>query len=206
MPIRDEDVWDAADAIAARGEKPTYQNVRAELDGGSFSTIGPALGHWKARRAAGLSPDFEPIPSALADRLGEFGQRIWEVAVDAASMLLRAEREAIRRERDEIDAERREIGSWADGLDVALQTEREKSASQEAAVSKANLELESTRRQVATERARLADSEARREELQSRLDEALESAAKAREQSSGLRARLETLEAQNAELMARVSA
>ena len=50
-PLTQEDVWEAADALAARGEHPTQDAVRAECGNrGSNSTIGPYLRAWHEKR------------------------------------------------------------------------------------------------------------------------------------------------------------
>lgn len=205
MAIGKEDVWRAADAIEVRSGKPTLDAVRAELGGGSFSTIAPAMAEWRARKAARLSPDYEPMPSSLSDRLGELGEQIWSNAVDAASVLLRAERDAIRRERSEIESERLEIGKWADHLTEALDRARKENETLEDSIAASRNEIGSLGQELAAAHARLADGDVRYADLQRQLEEAREATAIAREQAAALRGQVEATEMQNAAMLAKLS-
>lgn len=44
--VQERDVWEAAEAIAARGERPTVEKIRRELGRGSPNTINPKLTSW----------------------------------------------------------------------------------------------------------------------------------------------------------------
>ena len=72
MAITKEQVWAAAEELAAEGLRPTLEAVRQRI-GGSYTTIGPALNEWKARHAEKASPVREPPPPAVAERLAEVG-------------------------------------------------------------------------------------------------------------------------------------
>ncbi len=78
MAITKEQVWAAAEELAAEGLRPTLEAVR-QRSGGSYTTIGPALNEWKARQAAKASPIREAAPQAVADRMAEVGAEIWAI-------------------------------------------------------------------------------------------------------------------------------
>ena len=86
----------AAEAIAARGDNPTLSAVRAELGGGSYSTISPVLRAWKAAQVHD-----EPVRELLPERLHEAAiagtAEIWRTAVELSSERLTAERGGTRR-------------------------------------------------------------------------------------------------------------
>jgi colicin import membrane protein len=48
--LTDTEIRASADRLTARGEKVTLRAVRAELGGGSYATIHPALAAWKEKR------------------------------------------------------------------------------------------------------------------------------------------------------------
>ena len=67
MAVTKEQIFSAADDLAAAGQKPTLEAIR-QRTGGSYTTISPALNEWKARQATAAAPLREPAPQAVADR------------------------------------------------------------------------------------------------------------------------------------------
>jgi chromosome segregation ATPase len=67
--VQQEEVWDAADALLAVGQRPTIERVRLHLGRGSPNTVAPMLETWFA---------------ALGKRLGIAGDRAEEGAMPAA--------------------------------------------------------------------------------------------------------------------------
>mgnify|MGYP000931500457 FL=1 len=96
MAVTKEQIFSAADELAAAGQKPTLEAIR-QRTGGSYTTISPALNEWKARQATAAAPLREPAPQAVADRLAELGADVWAVALDLANARLAVEREEIGR-------------------------------------------------------------------------------------------------------------
>ena len=166
----------AAEAIAARGENPTLSAVRAELGGGSFSTISPALRAWKAQRAHTDAPVGEPLPEPLQAAAAAGATQIWTTALELAAERLSAERTALDAARAEADAAVAEATATADEL--AAQLEAAQSAAQTAAEQHAAaetelrdaLEAEQARARAAEKRQAVAEAVA--EERQIEIDRA----------------------------------
>ena len=72
MAVTKEQIFSAADELAAAGQKPTLEAIR-QRTGGSYTTISPALNEWKARQATAAAPLREPAPQAVADRCRQAG-------------------------------------------------------------------------------------------------------------------------------------
>ncbi|MNG36411.1 hypothetical protein D3C84_1234310 [compost metagenome] len=53
--VPEHDVFAAADAVLARGERPTVERIRLELGRGSPARVGGLLDQWWARLAERLS-------------------------------------------------------------------------------------------------------------------------------------------------------
>ena len=70
MAVTKEQIFSAADELAASGQRPTLEAIR-KITGGSYTTISPALNEWKARQVTAAAPLREPAPQAVADRLAE---------------------------------------------------------------------------------------------------------------------------------------
>lgn len=103
--ITDQDVFNAADALVANGQKPTQTSIREFLGGGSFATIGPALKKWRAAQAEQHELAGVELPGELAEALQQLGARVWSAAIDAAEARLSGEREALAAARDDIESE-----------------------------------------------------------------------------------------------------
>ena len=166
----------AAEAIAARGENPTLAAVRAELGGGSFSTISPALRAWKAQQARTDEPVGEPLPESLQEAAAAGAAQIWTAALELASERLSAERTALDAARAEADAAVAEAAATADEL--AAELEATQGAAQTAGAHHAAVETE-LREALANEQARartaetaLAVAEALADERQAEIDRA----------------------------------
>ena len=69
MAITKEQVFAAADALDAAGERATVQDVRAVVGGGSFTTLSAWLQDWRVRRAAEelRSRDLEAARERIAE-------------------------------------------------------------------------------------------------------------------------------------------
>jgi chromosome segregation ATPase len=186
MAVTKEQVFEAADRLAAEGKKPTLENVRG-ITGGSYSTISPALNEWKARQAAGSAPLREPVPQSVQDRLAEVGQEVWAAALDLANARLETEREALQAAREEMQAERAEALETADKL-------AEKVEKLTAELSQTRASAQAQALDLAAAQARAAETRADLELARAEAAAAREALAAAREEAATLRGRLEALE------------
>ena len=98
MALTKEQVFAAADALDEAGIKATVQDLRAQVGGGSFTTLSAWLHDWRVRRAADLLVS-EDLETARA-RIGELEAtrqelqarvRALEIALLSAQRLLAPE-------------------------------------------------------------------------------------------------------------------
>lgn len=211
MAVTKEQIFEAADQLAAAGQKPTLEAIR-QITGGSYTTISPALNEWKARQAAKATPLREPAPQAVADRLAEVGAEVWSIALELANARLAAEREALDKARADLEADRAEATELADRLAAQVEELQSRLASIEAAEQAARIEADDLRNQLAAAQEQAHTAEARAAELRTELDrahhesaQARQALAEAREEAAMLRGRLEASSEQMAALIARLA-
>ncbi|HSP57633.1 MAG TPA: DNA-binding protein [Halomonas sp.] len=101
--VRYEDVQQAIDQLASRGETPSVQKVREILGTGSFTTISEHLREWRAIREANRDL---PAPRSMPESLQILASALWDQAQQDAG-------EALSHYRDEanqqVEAARAEI-------------------------------------------------------------------------------------------------
>lgn len=113
--VREIEVWAAADALVAAGQRPTIERVRAHLGGGSPNTVSPMLKRWFATlgpRVVAIQTDGSG--SEMAQRFAKvrpegsvppvvdtFARKIWEVAYAEARLAFEAREAAARAEEEE---------------------------------------------------------------------------------------------------------
>jgi hypothetical protein len=138
MGISRQDVWRAADELAAGAQKVTLATVRKALGGGSFTTISEAMGEWHARRAAVNALRVDPAPERVLAAAGEFAQQVWSTAAELAGARLQSEREALEAARRQFAEDQAQAAAFADQLGADLETAHRRLAELEG-------ELEQTR-------------------------------------------------------------
>ena len=117
-----EEIWEAADALTAAGERPTLAAVRKAVGGGSFTTISEAMTEWRERRPG--APLREPAPEGIAAQAAELAAVLWAQALALANERLQAERDALDVERAAMERERAEAAELADALSGELDQAR----------------------------------------------------------------------------------
>ena len=187
MAVTKEQIFSAADELAAAGQKPTLEAIR-QRTGGSYTTISPALNEWKARQATAAAPLREPAPQAVADRLAEVGAEVWGIALELANARLASEREALEKARADLEADRAEATELADRLAAQVEELQSRLASIETAEQAARTEADELRanltaaqEQAHTAEARAQEIERRAGELRTELDRAHQDADQARQ-------------------------
>lgn len=95
MALTTEQIHKVADQLQADGINPTLANIRAELGGGSFTTISEAMKSWRQEHEQQTQLKQVEIPSHLNERLQAFGGALWETSLDIADDRLNKEREAL---------------------------------------------------------------------------------------------------------------
>ena len=161
--VTHEEIFAAADDIAASGETPTLEGVR-QLVGGSFNTLGPALREWREQQAAAAAPPpGEEIPGPVQKQLQELGKRLWAEVAEQSRQKVQAERDAVQRDRQEMQAAQEEIGATADRLARRVEELEGRCAALQEEVGGLREELEAATRAA-------AQSSARADELRRQLD------------------------------------
>ena len=121
MALTIEKIHAAADQIAAQGERPTLNRVRAALGGGSFSTISEAMQEWREQQSEEHALAEVQVPEAVAERVQQLQAAAWQAAMEEAERRLVAEREALH------EAQEQAAGEVAEAREAVqtLETEAE---------------------------------------------------------------------------------
>lgn len=121
--VSKERVFETADKLAAKGEKPTLDRIRAELGGGSFKDISPAMQEWRAKTSAqqAAAPIKEEAPEALSERFRALLDESWTQALAMANDRLKVEREAMERQRRESEQAKAETEAFAEQVSKELE-------------------------------------------------------------------------------------
>ena len=98
--VPENDVFAAADAVLARGERPTVERVRLELGRGSPARVGALLDQWWEQLAARLSGQtrMPGMPIEVTQAFTAVWQQATAFACDAAEAALEAQREVLAQE------------------------------------------------------------------------------------------------------------
>lgn len=119
MKLSKEDIWAAADALAAEGELPTLQSVRERLGRGSFRTIAPAMAEWRERQSVHQGVE-TPMPLDLRARGQAHVEQLWTAAIVAANASLQPEREGLRVARSHLAHEQQDFALLTDDLTAQI--------------------------------------------------------------------------------------
>jgi chromosome segregation ATPase len=160
--VQQEEVWAAADALIAAGERPTIERVRLKIGRGSPNTVSPMLEAWFATlgprlgvAAAGAQAE-EGAPRELLQAL----DKVWAAAVAAASAeadrALEPERDRLAQHGLQLDIAhqellQREVALTERGiaLEHALELAKSQLRDQTAQLAKAGRDLEQARNSLA---------------------------------------------------------
>lgn len=117
--VQVEEVWAAADAVLAQGERPTIERVRQQLGRGSPNTVGPMLDGWYGSLAkrlaagpvedAGASAEADALPAPVlraakalwaralqqSQEQAAQGMAVAQATLDAQAQTLAAEQDAL---------------------------------------------------------------------------------------------------------------
>lgn len=187
MPISREDVWQAADRVAATGLKATLDAVRKELGGGSLSTLSDAMKEWRRRQREQEGQPAEPIPQQLTTQLEVLGRAVWRIASHLAADRLRTDYQAFQAEREELES------TQAEAIEVAVQTSQELAALQ--------IELQASQAAISTKSEDLNKLRGRLGEVTQQLAAAQAQATEAERRIGDLNRELERVSQANADLI-----
>lgn len=114
----------AADALVAKGIKPTQAAIRKALGGGSFTTISESMKSWPNRASEQAEAVPDSAPDFVASAASKFASATWDAARKIAEERLTIERAKLNAERIQMESEKKETNELVDSLDVALTTAR----------------------------------------------------------------------------------
>ena len=164
--VPEHEVWAAADAVLARGERPTVERVRTEVGRGSPARVGQLLEQWweqLAQRLKGhaLLPE---LPGDVAQAFTE----AWRLALAHADTTVQA---ALTEEHNRLFAEQTTLTQERKLWEIALA--EAKADLTESANKLAQAELQGAERQGLIDRlaAEVADVRQQRDRLQSELEQ-----------------------------------
>lgn len=104
--VPENDVFAAADAVLARGERPTVERLRQELGRGSPARVGALLDQWWSRLADRLSGETR-LP-ALPAQVAQAFVAVWQQAINLAQAAAEA---GMAEQRQILDAERERVAA-----------------------------------------------------------------------------------------------
>jgi chromosome segregation ATPase len=175
--VPENDVFAAADAVLARGERPTVERVRLELGRGSPARIGGLLDQWWARLAERLSAETR-LP-ALPIEVSQAFVAVWQQAIQLAQGTAE---HVLAEQRHVLNAERERVATVEDQArqDVALA--RQHAMVAQAARQVSEIRLADLEQMLVQRQAQIDDLRDQRDELQEQRDEARTQMADAHQQ------------------------
>lgn len=182
-------IFTICDTLSKAGISPTAEKVRAELGGGSFSTISPIIKQWRdSQSRAEPAPE---IPAAAQTAVNQATALIWKIATEHQAEAINAVRQECARIEHEAIAERDEALKEISFLEERLKASEEQIksllAKDTARASEANtLELQIHKQQLA-----LDSTVNQNIELKSEIKDLRKLAATAQNEASKLEGMLE---------------
>lgn len=165
--VPEHDVFAAADAVLARGARPTVERVRLELGRGSPARVGTLLDQWWARLAERLSGEsrLPGLPAEVAQAFVAIWQQATTLAQGVVEQSLAGQRQVLSEEREQLAAI--ETRARLDAAQARQQTAEAQAARKAAETRLSDLE------QLLTQRlTQIDDLRQQREELLGQRDEA----------------------------------
>ncbi|EBY2753042.1 hypothetical protein DVF53_20785 [Salmonella enterica subsp. enterica serovar Kottbus] len=99
MAVTYDDIISIAERLTAEGKAPTQAAIRAELGGGSFTTIGEALQQWRKLKAEEQHLQAVDIPEEIRDRMAQLQGAMWKAATSETELRIQAERQVLNEEK-----------------------------------------------------------------------------------------------------------
>lgn len=102
--VPENDVFAAADAVLARGERPTVERVRLELGRGSPARVGGLLDQWWSRLAERLNGEtrLPALPGEVSQAFVSVWQQAIHLAQGVAEQALSEQRKVLAAEREQV--------------------------------------------------------------------------------------------------------
>jgi chromosome segregation ATPase len=155
--VTEQDVFETADSLLARGERPTIDRVRQELGRGSPNTINPHLDSWwkgLSERVGGVQAP--GLPPALVQAVTRIYEEMRRQLVGEAERLAEAQNRKLQDRQRELEqaqatlaAEKAGVLAIVDALKAELAQLREANQALTHKAAQQGSELEGARQQVA---------------------------------------------------------
>lgn len=164
--VPESEVFAAADAVLARGERPTVERVRIELGRGSPARVGQLLEQWweqLAQRLKGyaLLPE---LPGEVAQGFAE----VWRLALAHAEVIARA---ALTEEQNALFAAQTTLTQERKLWDIALAEAQAQAAESTAQRTRAEAQLQERQALIGQLEAQRIDLLQQRDRLQAQLEQ-----------------------------------
>jgi|SRR5450830_1501372 len=175
--VPENEVFAAADAVLARGERPTVERVRLELGRGSPARVGALLDQWWEQLAGRLRGEarLPGLPSEVAQAFVAIWQQATILAQGVVEQSLAGQRQVLAEEREALAS--LEVRSRLEVVQARQQTAEAQAIRQGAETRLADMEQLLAQRQ-----AQIDDLRAQREELLSQRDDAQQLLVKVQQQ------------------------
>lgn len=161
--VQQEEVWAAADALIAAGERPTIERVRLKIGRGSPNTVSPMLEAWFATLGPrlGVALAGAQVEEGAPKELRQALDKIWAAALasarDEADRALEPERDRLAQQGLKLDIARQELlqreaalTERGTALEHALELAKAQLRDQAAQLEKAGRDLEQACGSLAT--------------------------------------------------------
>lgn len=123
--VTEQDVFEAADALLARGERPTIERVRQELGSGSPNTINPHLDTWWAALGKRIGGVQAPgLPPALLQAFLRFYGELRDQAFAEAQVTLAEQRRLAEEAKQALESCKEEMATERLSLQTTIATLR----------------------------------------------------------------------------------
>ena len=160
MNITEQKIHETADSIASNGDKPTLARVRAEIGGGSYTTISEAMKNWRAEKSASSAPVPVVIPESVSFEITRSGAAVWEAAQNAANAQLDSERAMLADVRVEMESAQKEAVGLADQMETEIENLKTALDDKVSELDKALSSLEKAQRGIEDRERNIAGFEA----------------------------------------------
>lgn len=180
--VQREEIWSAADALLAVGQRPTIERVRQHLGRGSPNTVAPLLESWFAGLGKRLGMTEVPhkegqLPAAVMQAMA----KLWDAALLEArkevEVALAEQRQNLETATAALAGRESELASLESAfsqrqgvVDALLQAERDKTASVEANLSAAQEQLHQSEISVAALKKAVASAEDQLQMARAQID------------------------------------
>jgi chromosome segregation ATPase len=158
--VPEHEVFAAADAVLARGERPTVERVRLELGRGSPARVGRLLDQWWARLAERLNGETR-LPT-LPGEVSQAFVAVWQQAIHLAQGV--AER-ALAEQRQVLNDERERMAAAEDQARQDMAKARQQAAEAVAGRQAAELRLADLELLLSQRQTQIDDMQQQRESL-----------------------------------------